>query len=147
MKKIFAIIISLLFVASVFGVALTMAQINCPGCPCESETYYNISRTSVHVGETFTLSIKQECYPSQAALEFKTEPGKFSETIDYDPTTDMKIENGWVIATFRALRPGTLTIINHCAQCDNDSIVVTITPKSTPMDKFMKMLGLGKYKK
>lgn len=146
MKKIFAVLVTLLFVASVFGVAQTMAQINCPGCPCESEAYYTISRTSVHVGETFTLSIKQECYPSQAALEFKTEPGKFNETIDYDPTTDLKIENGMVIATFRALRPGTLTIINHCAQCANDSIVVTITPKSYPMHHFMKLLGFGKKK-
>lgn len=147
MKKIFAILVSLLFVASVFGVAQTMAQTNCPGCKCDTESYYKISRTSVHVGETFTLSIKQECYPIAGALEFKTEPGKFNETIQYDPATDLKTENGWTVATFRAIRPGTLTIINHCAQCNNDSIVVTITPKSTPMDKFMKMLGLGKYKK
>ena len=94
MKKIFAILVSLLFVASVFGVAQTMAQTNCPGCKCDTESYYKISRTSVHVGETFTLSIKQECYPSAGALEFKTEPGKFNETIQYDPATDLKTENG-----------------------------------------------------
>lgn len=53
MKKIFAILISLLFVASVFGVASTMAQIP---CPCNEE-YYKISRDSVKVGETFTISL------------------------------------------------------------------------------------------
>lgn len=53
MKKIFAILISLLFVVSVFGVAQTMAQVP---CPCDAE-YYKISRNSVHVGETFTISL------------------------------------------------------------------------------------------
>ena len=53
MKKIFAILISLLFVASVFGVAQTMAQVP---CPCDEE-YYKINRDSVKVGETFTISL------------------------------------------------------------------------------------------
>lgn len=144
MRKLYAILVTLLFVTSVFGVASITAQMSCVGCTCEN--YYLLSRTSVHVGETFTLSIKQECYPVPQALEFKTEPGKFNETIQYDPTTDLKIENGWVIATFKALRPGTLTITSHCSQCMNDSVVVTINPKSTPMKKFMEMLGFGKKK-
>lgn len=121
-----------------------MAQISCTGCTCDN--FYKISRTSVHVGETFTLSIKSECYPTTAALEFKTEPGKFNETIDYDPTTDLKIENGWTTVTFKAIRPGTLTITSHCSACLGNSAKITITPKSTPMKKFMEMLGFGKKK-
>jgi len=55
MKKIFAILISLLFVASVFGVATTMAFTEIiPYCDTE---YYKLSSDSVKVGETFTISL------------------------------------------------------------------------------------------
>ena len=144
MKKIFAILISLLFVASVFGVAQTMAQVNCD-CPCDQE-YYKISKTSVHVGETFTLSARIGCLPG---LKYDAEPWKFSEMIQYDETKDLVLntETGWATATFKALRPGTLTITNQCAgECDGESIKITVTPKSLPMDWIMKKLGLGKYK-
>jgi len=59
MKKIFAILISLLFVASVFGVATTMAQ-DAPYCETE---YYKVSRDSVKVGETFTISLSTANWP------------------------------------------------------------------------------------
>ncbi|NYT14136.1 MAG: hypothetical protein GKC01_06465 [Candidatus Methanofastidiosa archaeon] len=56
MKKILAMTISLLFVVSVFGVASAMAATTNPGCPY-AEGYYQISRNSVKVGETFTISL------------------------------------------------------------------------------------------
>jgi hypothetical protein len=55
MRKIKAILISLLFVASIFGVAQTMAQEDYCGTD-----YYTISRDSVKVGETFTISLSTE---------------------------------------------------------------------------------------
>lgn len=58
MKKIFAILVSLLFLVSVFGVAQTMAAATNPEKPdyCDSE-YYKISGNSAKVGETFTISL------------------------------------------------------------------------------------------
>jgi hypothetical protein len=58
MKKIFAILISLLFVVSVFGVAQTMAAVEKPSY-CFTE-YYKISSDSAKVGETFTISLKKD---------------------------------------------------------------------------------------
>ena len=54
MKKIFAMVISLLFVVSVFGVAQMMAT--AVPTPCGTE-YYKISSDTVKVGETFTISL------------------------------------------------------------------------------------------
>lgn len=64
MKKIFAIVISLLFVVSVFGVASTMATTLPPELPgyCNTE-YYKISSDSVKVGQTFTISLSTEFWP------------------------------------------------------------------------------------
>ncbi|HOI76967.1 MAG TPA: hypothetical protein PLI06_05070 [Methanofastidiosum sp.] len=58
MKKIYAILTSLLFIVSVFGVAQTMAATTNPGCQY-GEGYYKISRNSVKVGETFTITLKK----------------------------------------------------------------------------------------
>ncbi|KYC51994.1 MAG: hypothetical protein AMQ22_01056 [Candidatus Methanofastidiosum methylothiophilum] len=142
MKKIFAVLVTLLFVASVFGVAQTMAAPDCSGCNC-NEVYYTVSQTSVQVGDTFTASVKLGCL---GGLDFDTSPGKFSEMIQYDPSKNLVIntETGWATATFKALRPGTLAISNDC--CPNDSITITMTPKSHPMFSFMKILGFGKKK-
>lgn len=139
MRKLYAILVTLLFVTSVFGVASITAG---SGCPCE-EQYYNISQTSVQVGDTFTLAIKQECFVPDVDPDFDAEPWKFNEMIQFDKTKDIKIENGWVIATFKALRPGTLTIKSICC---NESTIVTITAKEYPMFSFMKLLGFGKKK-
>ena len=144
MKKIFAIVISLLFVASVFGVAQTMAGSGCPTCTCVD--YFTVSQTTVQVGDTFTASIDIGCL-SDPDLEnnfiWTTTPGKFSETIGFNDETDVKIENCTVTATFKALRPGTL-IITHKG-C-GDSVTITITPKEYPFASFMKILGFGKKK-
>ena len=54
MKKVFAILMSLLFLVSVFGVAQTMAT--AVPTPCGTE-YYKISSDTVKVGQTFTISL------------------------------------------------------------------------------------------
>jgi len=67
MKKIFAIVISLLFVVSVFGVAQTMAIIDRPPLEeklpeyCSTE-YYKISSNAPKVGQTFTISLYTDTY-------------------------------------------------------------------------------------
>ena len=79
MKKIFAILISLLFVASVFGVASTMATI------CELPSF-----TTVQVGDTFTLK------------------NTFEPCGDWEKYMDAQDLGGGVYQ-FKALRPGKVT--------------------------------------
>lgn len=71
MKKIFAILVSLLFIGSTFGVASALSSavgIDCSSCdgsaPCLCEgSPYGISMTTVKVGQTFTITHnKQETY-------------------------------------------------------------------------------------
>ena len=71
MKKIFSILISLLFIGSTFGVASALSSavnIPCSSCdgssPCLCEgSPYGISMTTVKVGQTFTITHnKQETY-------------------------------------------------------------------------------------
>ena len=143
MRKLYAILVTLLFVTSVFGVASMMAD---GGCPCD-EQYYKISQTSVQVGDTFTLAINNDCL-FDADIEdnfiWEASPGKFREMIWYDPK-DIISENGWTTATFKALRPGTLTVTYDHGGC-KDSVTITITSKEYPMNFFMKIIGFGKKK-
>ena len=79
MKKIFAILTSLLFVVSVFGVAQTMAE-------CEyKEGYYKISNNSPKVGETFTITLEK---PAMGAVKIE---GKTVEQITLDIVANKKL--------------------------------------------------------
>jgi len=153
MKKIFAILTSLLFVVSIFGVAQTMAQTT---CPCDTMEYYKISRDSVHVGETFTISLSYDAWLGCTDIEIEGE-----SIVDLKKITEFPYRIGsvdiigisgpdedWKTLTFRAVSPGTLAFTNydtHKPCKDNETI--TILPKSLPIDWIMKKLGLGKYKK
>ncbi|KYC44817.1 MAG: hypothetical protein APG12_00011 [Candidatus Methanofastidiosum methylothiophilum] len=64
MKKIFAIVISLLFVVSVFGVSQTTAY----KWVCEEE-YYKISAKTAKVGETFTISLSTEFWTDYSSVK------------------------------------------------------------------------------
>jgi len=179
MKKIFAILVSLLFVASFFGVASTMAA----SSYCLND-YYKLSSDTVKVGETFTISLAIVAMPN-VKIEGKTvneitdgiiANGKLPYRIgnvelvdvDYYGASGNLIHDGFVLPgcglgfpcwselspswdqvatitwTFRAVTPGTLTAEN--ALC-NDTIKVTVLPKSLPIDWILKKFGLGKYKK
>jgi len=137
MKKIFAILISLLFVASVFGVASAMAKDTCK--------YEIIGPTSVQVGDTFQVKLIQNgcCWGSpvgvKGALEvICTQP----ECEGYD------IIPGGYLFTFKALKVGTYEKLFYVGCFEDERIYygVTVTPREYPMQKFMKLLGLGKKK-
>ncbi|HNR44703.1 MAG TPA: hypothetical protein PKH80_06010 [Methanofastidiosum sp.] len=49
----------------------------------------------------------------------------------------------WIRWTFRAVSPGTVILTND--EC-GDTVTITIAPKSTPMNFFMKIIGFGKKK-
>ncbi|NPV49799.1 MAG: hypothetical protein HPY60_01185 [Candidatus Methanofastidiosum sp.] len=137
MKKIFAIIISLLFVVSVFGVASAMA-----GDPCKYEI---IGPESVQVGDTFQVKLMQNgcCWGNnggvKGALEqFCTQPG--CEGYDIIP--------GGYLFTYKALKVGTYEKLFYVGCFEDERVYygVTVTPREYPMFSFMKILGFGKNK-
>ncbi len=137
MKKLYAIIISLLFVGSVFGVvSLAATCTDCdppspPSCSC-GQTNYHIDKTLVTVGETFTFSKNNLCTYNQSAT-----PGPLDQTIQF---VSGFTEGGWSTVTFRAISPGTVTFSN--ANCGG-VVTVKILPKPTPMQQFMRIIGFG----
>jgi len=124
MKKIFAMLISLLFVASVFGVASTMA-FEFDVCAVTS-----VSENTVRVGDIFTFTAQTDAIPTI------TGTGKIE--IVSGPTHVTGIV---YTTTYRAISPGKVTIKAGDISCLQD---VTIFLRSLPMDKFMKIFGFGK---
>jgi len=114
MKKIFAIIVFLLFIGTVFGVASVL------GC-CSTPT---ASSTTVTVGDTFTI------YGSY-------------DYICPDSTYIQLIETGCGYEIYRAIKPGTITF-SCSENCTTNYVAINILPKEYPMFSFMKILGLGK---
>ena len=166
MRKLYAILVTLLFVTSVFGVVQTMAD-----CPCD-EPYYALSQTSVQVGDIFTASIMKDCLTDLvvgdvaytvlvAELEDKGLPLQIGNVelinIKYFDVNGKLLYSGfdttlaaqhwseivWIEHTFRAVNPGELIVTN--TSC-GDTVTVTLIPKEYPMFSFMKLLGFGKKK-
>lgn len=136
MKKLYAIIISLLFLVSTYGIgSLSAVCTDCPPpptCTCGQTNYY-IDKTLVNVGETFTFSNNNLCTYNQSAT-----PGPLDQTIQF---VSGSTQSGWTTVTFRAISPGTVTFTN--SKC-GELVTVKILPKSTPMQQFMNILGFGK---
>jgi len=118
MKKIFAVLVSLLFVVSVFGFASVMAT----PPTCELPSF-----TSVQVGDTFTLINPYE--PCDGY---------------YNGCVDVKYLGDGVYQ-FKALKPGKVTF-TCTGSCNTGTATVIILPKEYPMASFMKILGFGKKK-
>jgi hypothetical protein len=115
MKKIFAILVSLFFVSSVFGIASVTATCNTP----------SINR--IEVGDTFTVYAPPEpCEPNwnQYLALISVVGGNY---------------------TFKAIKPGKVTFCCGCGCCTTgeNAVVVTIVPKEYPMASFMKILGFS----
>ena len=167
MKKIFAVLVTLLFVASVFGVAQTMA-----GVSYYCDDYYRISRTSAHVGDTLTISLLLEATSdvnigdktinnivtgivANGGLPYQIGPLELINVEYFDENwnliqsgfipnpTDPRIK--WITWTFRGAQPGTISFTSDEEDC-GDTVTITVTPKATPMSSFMKILGFGKKK-
>ncbi|MCC7572428.1 MAG: hypothetical protein KO464_03460 [Candidatus Methanofastidiosum sp.] len=173
MRKLYAILVTLLFVTSVFGVA----SITATGPSYSCNDYYRISRTSAHVGDILTMSSLLDAtgdvmldnktlgsisrdIESKGGLPYQLGPLELINVEYFDedwnlihagfapesywnehPEDYLKIK--WITWTFRGAKPGAITLINE--EC-NEEVSITITPKSTPMFSFMKILGFGKKK-
>jgi hypothetical protein len=117
MKKIFAILVSLLFVVSVFGVALMSAI---------SECSITASPTTVRVGENITVV---------SSSSTVTVTGTGSVTKISGPTLD----NGNYVTVYRAITAGEakFTLAGGCNK------TVVILSKDLPFKFFAKLFGFG----
>jgi hypothetical protein len=153
MKKLFAILTSLLFVVSVFGVASVMAP---SLCPCDG-TVVILPNSVVSVGQEFTIKVKQGCQESIYALTSEgTDAGYAGYIFPITATT----EGDYFVYTYKALKPGTIYICNGAcspgcahpgttpygspASCFKEKWALRIQGANYPMLSFMKILGLGK---
>ncbi len=143
MKKIFAILLSVLFLGSVFGVASTMAG-ECPNPTASPET--------VKVGDLITVT--SDCYSSAdpSIIADGNKPKGDAELVSRPATSFSKglepVDETytWV---YRATAPGTIKFDfgpPSSAEPNGYTTVsnpVTITSNSLPMLNFMKILGFG----
>lgn len=168
MKKLYAIIISLLFIASTFGIAQTMAKEYslCDGCFGSPFDPTIVESITVQVGDTLIVNGSPNVYCPPPEWNFcqcqcvsDCWPGGAIPTYDcgaviweehHDP--EGSLERGY--AVFKAVRPGTVKLQFQCMNydifypaCPEKIVTVTVIPKSShPMDWIMKKFGLGNYK-
>jgi len=142
MKKIFSILISLLFVVSVFGVASIMAGV-CPNPTASPDT--------VKVGDLITVTTFCPVDNDPIIIADGDKPKGDAVLVSRPDITEERglerIQYTWV---YRATAPGTikfdfvrdstLTVIEPTHFVSNP---VTITSNSLPMLNFMKILGFG----
>ena len=129
MKKIFAILISLLFIASVFGVASTTA----------TSFTLTATPTTVAVGDIITVTYDKDYGSDPAVVAYGTLPK--GDVVKVSGPT-YKAAEGLTYWTYRATKVGTIVFETGAPKTGP----VTITPKSHPMFSFMNILGFGKKK-
>jgi len=125
MKKIFAVLVTLLFVASVFGVAQTIA--GCATFP-----------SCIQVGTEFEVRV-----PNGAAYSFYAGEDEYVKFIGITLNP-----GGTDIIRYEAKKVGTHIGLIQCSGTYDAVIVETCatTRNSYPMFSFMKILGFGKKK-
>ncbi|MCC7573355.1 MAG: hypothetical protein KO464_08190 [Candidatus Methanofastidiosum sp.] len=154
MKKIFAILISLLFVASVFGIAQTMAVEPSQATPERVKVGQIITVTTYEGPEGYDPTVK--IYdPSMPNLMDEEEFETYQDASRYVTKISGPIQisgdtTKWVW-TYRANFSGTIVFgtPSEPGSPPEARILtnpVTITSNSLPMDKFMKFFGFGNKK-
>jgi len=151
MKKIIAILVSFLFVAS----TLSFASATVNGWhDCCDPANFDISTTSVKVGETFTVyHYSWGCTPTITEGEDLVEKIHVDVYFmgelfgSYDPRTERVPDSSpftWYEITYRAVKPGKVVFsVPNSSNC-NGKVEVTIKSRALPMDKFFKLFGFGK---
>jgi len=132
MKKIIAILISLLFVGSTFGVASITAT-------CNPSIFY-AEKSVVFVGDTFTIYVSQS---PRCLVVVDPDPGVLGDppTFEVLPPVD-----GYVPAVFNPVAPGTVRF--HVA-CDSGYCILEVRVlerKSLPMDQITNILEKNRCK-
>ena len=152
MKKILAILISLIFVvtslSAVSGFCDPPANICagvCLGCysgDCSDDSGYCIisGPSVVQVGDTITVRvIGKDCNIDYEAFLFCD----YFEIEDFEAAVSGTSEGCKLdsIITLRALRPG---IVGATFSCNDNKLHITITPKEYPMQQIMGILDKNK---
>ena len=135
MKKIFALLVSLLFLGSVVGIASVTAN---GVCHCDGTDFIFIP-SEVTKGELFTIKVRSTC----SYLISVEGGGNWRDYIvQVGPTGS---EGDMWVYQVKALEYGTLKFCHTDGTCSNSCETLKITPSRTlPMQQFMKILGLGK---
>ncbi len=155
MKKIFAILVSLLFAVATLSSVSGFCEapdnvchgycLTCIISPCSSSTSYcNIYGPSlVHVGDIITVEIHGVgCNLQNSGFIFCDN----FEVISFDLELTGISESGCsAIAVYKlkALSPGA---VGATFECNENKLNITITPKEYPMQQFMKILEKNKNK-
>ncbi|HOE93686.1 MAG TPA: hypothetical protein PLK11_05555 [Methanofastidiosum sp.] len=165
MKKIFAVLISLLFVASVFGVASLSATDKATATPERVKVGQIITVTSTYNPCAFN-DTPPKCYDPTIKIYDPSIKNKLNYPYIFDLTFEefqdassyvtklsgpIKTSDGIWTWTYRANFQGTIVFgapyhINSPPEYRLISNPVTITSNSLPMDKFFKLFGFGKKK-
>jgi hypothetical protein len=144
MKKIFAVLMSLLFVVSVFGVASVMADI---------DFWATATPETVKVGDLITVTTNVYSESDPIIIADGDKPIGDAELVSRPEIVSglglfpVEVTYTWV---YRATAPGTIkfdfvrntsfTVNGHTHYVSNP---VTITTNTYPMLNFMKILGFG----
>lgn len=159
MKKLISILISLLFVASTFGVAQTMAEeiSLCDYC------YGGPDNITVQVGDTLLVNYglagiidSNPHFEPKVIFDGEVAPGKYLQVIDYgffihEITTDATNLSSPIQSKIKALQPGTINLAFVCIEppisfCLRTNFTVTIMPKPLPMDQITNILEKNRCK-
>jgi hypothetical protein len=147
MKKLYAIVVSLLFLVSVCGIASLAATCEGDGCGHIWGTItWSATPETVNVGEFITVTKHIPGYNlAHTPLQDFTIHGtggvvKISGPTPSSVPTILEGNSIDVVWVYKATGSGTVAF-------GSDDLIYTnyvrILPKSTPMDKFMKILGFG----
>ena len=135
MKKIMAILLSLLFIASTFCFASAYSESDSTAIDCCDPDNLDFSRTLVRVGDTFTISYSA-MFPGPCGSPFEEEGlvelihvNIYDENgaliYSFDPRTIppgeaiQVLPEWWEEKTYRAVRPGTAVFLIDCTLiCD-----------------------------
>ncbi len=128
MKKIIAILISLLFVASTLSFASANGDYDSSSIDCCDPANFDIDKTSVKVGETFTVLFNSLCMPEIADVDqeefiekinFKIYDSNGNILANFDPREPywphlQFAPDIWYSWTYKAVKPGTVVFKGGC---------------------------------
>ncbi|MCC7572647.1 MAG: hypothetical protein KO464_04570 [Candidatus Methanofastidiosum sp.] len=155
MKKIIAVLISLLFVGSTFGIGAIMApplpicgpgeeiniMIACLDSCSDPESCKIYGPTAVQAGDIITVKVENQVCGFFNIANIDCD---YFELLDFDfehiEVSDCTIT---IVYTLRALRPGT---VGATFDCNGNKLNLTVIPKEYPMHQFLKILEKNKNK-
>jgi len=155
MKKIIAVLVSLLFVVSTFGIGAVMApplpicgpgeEINimilCLDSCSDPDSCKIYGPTAVQAGDIITVKVENQVCGFSNIVNIDCD---YFELLDFDfegiGVLDCTMT---IVYTLRALRPGT---VGATFDCNGNKLNLTVIPKEYPMHQFLKILEKNKNK-